>query len=73
MIGILNPSLDLSLFYEIVKKMNSETKKWDGDFTFVYIPSWDRFFNKNSNYKSHNSHLPQEPSNPKIAQKEQKK
>ena len=40
---------DLSLFNEIVKKMNSETKKWDGDFTFVYIPSWDRFFNKNSN------------------------
>ena len=32
--------------------MQKETKKWDGKFTVVYVPSWDRFFNKGSNSHS---------------------
>ena len=29
--------------------MQNESKKWKGNFTFVYLPSWERYFNKNSN------------------------
>ena len=32
--------------------MKHETEKNDGTFTFVYIPSWDRFFNSSSNLHS---------------------
>lgn len=40
---------DLSLFYSIVEKMNFETKKWDGNYYFVYVPSWSRYFTKFTN------------------------
>jgi len=29
--------------------MDQDTKSWGGKFKFVYVPSWDRFFNKSSN------------------------
>ena len=32
--------------------MKRETNKNGGKFTFVYIPSWDRFFNSASNLHS---------------------
>ncbi len=40
---------NLKLFNQTINEMRKETKKWDGNFTFVYIPSWDRFFNSSSN------------------------
>ncbi|MAW17199.1 MAG: hypothetical protein CMJ01_01350 [Pelagibacteraceae bacterium] len=43
---------NLKLFNEIVLKMREETEKTGGNFTFVYIPSWDRFFNSSSNLHS---------------------
>jgi len=44
-----NPSNDLDLFYNIVYEMKAEAQKLDAKFTFVYVPNWERFFNKNSN------------------------
>ena len=35
-----------------MNKMKLETAKNGGNFTFVYIPSWDRFFNSSSNLHS---------------------
>ena len=32
--------------------MNEEVKKWNGDFIFVYTPSWSRYFTKNTNKES---------------------
>ena len=29
-------------------RMNQEVKKWDGNFYFVYLPSWTRYNNKYS-------------------------
>ena len=43
---------DLELFYKIITDMNKETNKNGGKFTFVYIPSWDRFFDSSSNLHS---------------------
>ena len=40
---------NLKLFTETINEMKKETEKWNGNFTFVYIPSWDRFFNRSSN------------------------
>ena len=40
---------NLKLFNQTIIEMKKETQKWDGNFTFVYIPSWDRFFNSSSN------------------------
>ena len=39
---------DLNYFYKIINEMNSETSKWNGNFTLIYVPSWDRFYNKSS-------------------------
>tara|TARA_B100000029_G_scaffold221648_1_gene219326 strand:+ start:619 stop:1854 length:1236 start_codon:yes stop_codon:yes gene_type:complete len=35
---------DLELFYSIVKKMNEESKKYNSNFIFVYVPSSLRYF-----------------------------
>ena len=43
---------NLKLFYETIKEMKKETNKNGGKFTFVYIPSWDRYFNSSSNLHS---------------------
>ena len=43
---------DLDLFYSVVDKMNYDTKKWNGDFYVVYVPSWSRFFTKFTNKDS---------------------
>ena len=43
---------DLSSFYEVINEMQDTTNRFDGKFTFVYIPSWDRFFNNASNLYS---------------------
>ena len=40
---------DLDLFYSIVEKMKLETEKWNGNFNFVYVPSWSRYFTKYTN------------------------
>ena len=40
---------NLQLFNETIDEMRMETEKWNGNFTFVYVPSWDRFFNNSSN------------------------
>jgi len=37
---------DLELFYSVVEKMDYETKKWDGNYVFVYVPTWSRYFTK---------------------------
>ena len=42
-------SYDLNLFYSIIEKMNFETKKWNGNYYFVYVPSWSRYFTKFTN------------------------
>ena len=42
-------SYDLNLFYSIIEKMNYETKKWNGTYYFVYVPSWSRYFTKFTN------------------------
>ena len=44
-----NNFYDLKLFYSIVEKMNFETKKWNGNYYFVYVPSWSRYFTKFTN------------------------
>ena len=43
---------DLALFYSVVDKMNYETKKWNGNFYVVYVPSWSRYFTKFTNKDS---------------------
>ena len=40
---------DLKILNNIIVEMQNESKKWKGNFTFVYLPSWERYFNKNSN------------------------
>ena len=40
---------NLQLLNETIDEMRMETEKWNGNFTFVYVPSWDRFFNNSSN------------------------
>ncbi len=42
-------SYNLKLFNDVINEMKIETEKNGGNFTFVYIPSWDRFFNSSSN------------------------
>jgi len=39
---------DLDLFFLVIEKMNMEVKKWDGNYIFVYVPSWSRYFTKNT-------------------------
>ena len=41
-----NSNFDEELFFSIIKKMNEETKSWKGNFIFIYVPSWERFFTK---------------------------
>jgi hypothetical protein len=38
--------VDYDLFEKTIKQMNSETKKWDGNFAIIYLPTWSRY-NKN--------------------------
>lgn len=40
---------DLDLFYKVVEKMKLESEKWNGNFNFVYVPSWSRYFTKYTN------------------------
>ncbi len=40
---------DLIFFNKTIVEMKRQTEEWNGNFTFVYIPSWDRFFNSSSN------------------------
>ena len=39
---------ELDTFYKVLNEIKYETSQLDAKFTFVYIPSWDRFFNKSS-------------------------
>ena len=39
---------DLDLFYSVIEKMNSETSSWNGKYTFVYVPTWSRYFTKHT-------------------------
>ena len=41
---------DLDLLYKTIKKMNDDTKKWNGNYTFVYVPTWSRYFTKFTKY-----------------------
>ena len=45
-------TFDLPLFYEIVEKMNLESSNWNGNYYFVYVPSWHRYFTKFTNIDS---------------------
>ena len=35
--------IDYKLFEKILLQMNSETKRWNGKFYFVYLPDWNRY------------------------------
>ena len=41
-------NVDYKYFDEIILEMKNEIKKWDGNFYFVYLPSWTRYNNKYS-------------------------
>ena len=41
---------ELDLLYKIVEKMKNETKKWNGNYIFVYVPTWSRYFTKYTKY-----------------------
>ena len=41
-------NVNYEYFDEIMLKMKQEIKKWDGNFYFVYLPSWTRYNNKYS-------------------------
>ena len=41
-----NEKDDYLLFEEIIKTMKKDISKWDGDFTVIYLPSFNRY-NKN--------------------------
>ena len=41
-------NVNYEYFDEIMLKMKDEIKKWDGNFYFVYLPSWTRYNNKYS-------------------------
>ncbi len=41
-------AVDYKYFDEIISNMSKEIKKWDGNFYFVYLPSWTRYNNKYS-------------------------
>ena len=43
---VKNTKVDYELFEKTIKQMNSETKKWDGNFAILYLPTWSRY-NKN--------------------------
>lgn len=43
---------NLELFNKTILYMKNETERNGGKFSFVYIPSWDRFFNSSSNLHS---------------------
>ena len=45
-------NFDLPLFYEIVEKMKVESNNWNGNYYFVYVPSWSRYFTKFTNKDS---------------------
>ena len=38
--------IEMDLFYRILKEMKIETNRFGGEFLFVYIPSWSRYFTK---------------------------
>ena len=40
--------VDYKYFDQIIFEMNTEVKMWDGNFYFVYLPSWTRYNNKYS-------------------------
>lgn len=35
--------IDYKLFEKILLQMNSETRRWNGKFYFVYLPDWNRY------------------------------
>ena len=41
-------NVNYKYFDEIMLKMKNEIEKWDGNFYFVYLPSWTRYNNKYS-------------------------
>ena len=43
-----NNKIDEELFVDILKEMNNEINQWNGNFIFVYLPSWNRFHQKYS-------------------------
>ena len=43
---------DLDLFFSVVEKMDLEAKKHKSKYLFVYVPSWSRYFTKNTRKES---------------------
>ncbi len=41
---------DLELLYKIVERMDRDVKKWNGNYYFVYVPTWSRYFTKYTKY-----------------------
>ena len=41
-------NVDFILFEKILLKMKNNVKRWNGNFYFVYLPSWDRYNNEYS-------------------------
>ena len=39
---------DLDLFFSVIEKMNVESKKLNSNYIFVYVPTWSRYFTKNT-------------------------
>ncbi len=39
---------DLDLFFSVIEKMNIESKKLNSNYIFVYVPTWSRYFTKNT-------------------------
>ena len=39
---------DLNLFFSVIEKMDLEAKKYNSNYLFVYVPSWSRYFTKNT-------------------------
>jgi len=46
---IKKSKVDYDLFEKIIIEMNSETKKWNGNFAILYLPTWSRY-NKNFSF-----------------------
>ena len=41
-----NKNLEMDLFYKTLIEMKLETEKFGGNFIFIYVPSWSRYFTK---------------------------
>ena len=41
-------TVDKKLFYKILKQMKLETNSWGGKLIVVYLPDWNRYWQKYS-------------------------